>query len=166
MCGLLTLARQISVTCCCSPLTSAVGCTVCLPACLHARLHACLPACLRSGGTHEFLFHYRDDCPSHCGNHTTPIPFTCPCGAAFPDGAPHQKLYAARRFNWKVHYITKSGFGQDKPVTHDPPLIFNVAADPAEEFPVAVADAPVSSSSRLITVVVVAAATQHGFPVT
>ena len=95
-----------------------------------------------SNGTHEFLFHYRDDCPGHCGPHNTSIPFVCPCGAAYPDGAPHQKLYAARRWNWKVHYITKSAFGHDPALVHDPPLLFNVAADPAEEWPVDPANAP------------------------
>lgn len=89
---------------------------------------------------HDFLFHYRDDCPGHCGAHATPQPFVCNCSG--PLGAPKQRLYAARHGVWKAHFITKSAFGLDTPVVHSPPLLFNIAADPAEEYPVSRDAAP------------------------
>lgn len=75
----------------------------------------------------------------------------CVC-AGFPLGAPKQKLYAARIRNWKAHFITKSGFGLDPPVVHDPPLIFNVDADPAEQYPLA-ADSDAVPSGVLASIV-------------
>jgi hypothetical protein len=70
--------------------------------------------------------------------------------AGFPLGAPKQKLYAARVKNWKVHFITKSGFGLDPPVVHDPPLVFNVDADPAEQYPVAADAVPAGVLDSII----------------
>lgn len=47
------------------------------------------------------------------------------------------QLYAVRKGAFKVHYTTRSSYGQDKPVPHDPPLLFNLARDPGEQFDVA-----------------------------
>eukprot|EP01104_Vermistella_antarctica_P004126 TRINITY_DN14638_c0_g1_i1.p1 TRINITY_DN14638_c0_g1~~TRINITY_DN14638_c0_g1_i1.p1 ORF type:complete len:534 (+),score=83.18 TRINITY_DN14638_c0_g1_i1:155-1756(+) len=42
--------------------------------------------------------------------------------------------------SYKAHYITKSGFGSDPFLYHNPPLLFNVDQDPAEAFSLNVAD--------------------------
>jgi len=47
------------------------------------------------------------------------------------------KLYAAREGDYKAHFITKSGYGNDPAETHDPPLLFNLRRDPSERFDVA-----------------------------
>lgn len=47
------------------------------------------------------------------------------------------QLYAARLGPWKAHFTTRPGYGVDKPVSHDPPLLFNVVEDPSERFNVA-----------------------------
>ncbi len=43
-------------------------------------------------------------------------------------------LYAVRSGPWKAHLITRSAYGQDKPVIHDPPLLFHLGEDPGERF--------------------------------
>jgi len=43
-----------------------------------------------------------------------------------------QQLYAARVGPWKAHFITRSSYGPDKPVTHDVPELYNVEEDPSE----------------------------------
>ena len=43
-----------------------------------------------------------------------------------------QQLYAARVGSWKAHFITRSSYGPDKPVTHDVPELYNVEEDPSE----------------------------------
>ena len=43
-------------------------------------------------------------------------------------------LHAVRHGAFKAHYVTRSGFGADAPVTHDPPLLFNVEQDPGEQY--------------------------------
>jgi arylsulfatase A len=47
------------------------------------------------------------------------------------------QLYAARKGAFKAHFITRSAYGPDMPVRHDPPLLFNLEHDPAERFDVA-----------------------------
>jgi arylsulfatase A len=46
-------------------------------------------------------------------------------------------LYAARLGPWKAHFITRSGYGPDQPVTNTPPLLFHLGDDPGEKFNVA-----------------------------
>jgi len=46
-----------------------------------------------------------------------------------------QILMAVRYGAYKLHYVTRSGFGFDRPVVHDPPLLFNIEVDPGELFP-------------------------------
>jgi len=47
------------------------------------------------------------------------------------------RLYAARKGPYKAHFITRSGYGPDPPVVHDPPLLFNLGHDAGERFDVA-----------------------------
>jgi hypothetical protein len=44
------------------------------------------------------------------------------------------ELFAARLGKWKAHFFTQTGYGQPKPEPHDPPLLFNLDADPGESF--------------------------------
>ena len=39
---------------------------------------------------------------------------------------------AVRHGPYKLHFVTRSGFGFERPVVHDPPLLFNVEVDAAE----------------------------------
>lgn len=48
-----------------------------------------------------------------------------------------QTLYALRIGPWKIHYITRSGYGTDAPQVHNPPLVFHLPSDPGEKFNVA-----------------------------
>jgi arylsulfatase A len=47
------------------------------------------------------------------------------------------ELYAARKGVLKAHFQTRSGYGRDPVEKHDPPLVFNLAHDPSEQFNVA-----------------------------
>lgn len=47
------------------------------------------------------------------------------------------QLYAARIGPWKAHYISRTGYGPEKPQTNSPPLLFNVVEDAEERFNVA-----------------------------
>lgn len=47
------------------------------------------------------------------------------------------QLYAARLGPWKANFITRPGYGPEKPQTNSPPLLFNVVQDPGERFNVA-----------------------------
>ncbi len=47
------------------------------------------------------------------------------------------QLYAARLGPWKANFITRTGYGPEKPQTNSPPLLFNVAQDVSERFNVA-----------------------------
>jgi arylsulfatase A-like enzyme len=44
------------------------------------------------------------------------------------------ELFAARLGPWKAHFITQPAYGAGKPEPHDPPLLFNLEADPGESF--------------------------------
>jgi len=44
------------------------------------------------------------------------------------------QLYAVRKGQFKAHFITRSAYGQDEPVKHDPPLLFHLGHDPGEQF--------------------------------
>jgi len=58
------------------------------------------------------------------------------------DKSPHEfyfiyrgaTLFAARNGPWKIHLKTKSGFGKDPIIDHNPPLLFNVDDDPSETY--------------------------------
>jgi arylsulfatase A-like enzyme len=44
------------------------------------------------------------------------------------------ELYAVRRGPWKVHTVTRAGYGPDPPERRQPPLVYNLAEDPSERF--------------------------------
>jgi len=46
------------------------------------------------------------------------------------------QFYALRKGPWKIHLTTQAGYN-DKPVEHDPPLLFHLEHDPSERFDVA-----------------------------
>jgi arylsulfatase A-like enzyme len=45
-----------------------------------------------------------------------------------------EQLYAVRKGPWKAHFVTRSGYGQDKSESHDPPLLYHLGHDPGERF--------------------------------
>jgi arylsulfatase A-like enzyme len=47
------------------------------------------------------------------------------------------QLFAVRKGPFKAHFITRSGYDKDPPAPHDPPLLFDLGADPGERFDVA-----------------------------
>ena len=51
-------------------------------------------------------------------------------------------LNAVRKGKWKLHVRTGPGYGGEQ-VDHDPPLLFNIEADPSEQFNVAGDHAPI-----------------------
>jgi arylsulfatase A-like enzyme len=46
-------------------------------------------------------------------------------------------LMAVRLGPWKAHLMTQTGYGQEKPDKHEPPLLFNLDVDPGESYNVA-----------------------------
>jgi arylsulfatase A-like enzyme len=51
------------------------------------------------------------------------------------------RIFAVRQGPFKAHFITRSEYGSDKPVEHDPPLLYHLEHDPSEKYNVA-ADHP------------------------
>lgn len=47
------------------------------------------------------------------------------------------ELYAVRQGDFKAHYTTWVGYSKDAAQQHNPPIVYNVAHDPAERFDVA-----------------------------
>lgn len=47
------------------------------------------------------------------------------------------RLFAVRKGQWKMHLFTQKGYGQPEPDAHEPPLLFDLNADPGEFFNVA-----------------------------
>ncbi len=47
------------------------------------------------------------------------------------------RVFAVRKGWYKAHYITKSAYGKDPELKHDPPLLFHLGRDPSEQFNVA-----------------------------
>ncbi len=45
--------------------------------------------------------------------------------------------FAVRKGDYKAHFITHDSYTKDEPVKHDPPLLYNLAEDPEEEFDIA-----------------------------
>jgi len=48
-----------------------------------------------------------------------------------------QELFAARVGPWKAHFQSRSGYGGEPAVAHDPPLLYQLEQDPGERFDVA-----------------------------
>ena len=46
------------------------------------------------------------------------------------------RLQAIRKGPWKAHFITHASYSPDAPTSHNPPLLYNVEADPSEQFEV------------------------------
>ena len=51
------------------------------------------------------------------------------------------RVFAIRNGPYKAHFITRSEYGSDKPVTHNPPLLYHLEHDPSEKYNIA-ADHP------------------------
>ncbi len=47
------------------------------------------------------------------------------------------RVYAVRHGSFKAHFYTRSEYGNDAEIAHDPPLLYHLAHDPAEKFDVA-----------------------------
>jgi arylsulfatase A-like enzyme len=47
------------------------------------------------------------------------------------------ELYAVRKGPYKAHFVTQSAYGNDKPVPHDPPLLYHLGNDPSEKYDIA-----------------------------
>jgi arylsulfatase A-like enzyme len=47
------------------------------------------------------------------------------------------EVFAIRKGAYKVHLITQSEYGSDKPKVQDPPLVYNLNVDPSEKYNVA-----------------------------
>ncbi len=47
------------------------------------------------------------------------------------------QIYAVRKGPFKAHFITKTGYRRDKPVKHNPPVLYNLEHDPSEKYDVA-----------------------------
>ena len=76
-----------------------------------------------SPSPHEFLFFYRQ--------------FNVSVLPGVPAVVlPRPQVAAVKHGNWKAHFATASARGPDLRVVHDPPLVFQVASDPAERWPV------------------------------
>lgn len=47
------------------------------------------------------------------------------------------QLYAVRKGPFKIHFTTFTSYRKQKPVPHDPPLLFHLGEDPSERFDIA-----------------------------
>jgi arylsulfatase A-like enzyme len=47
------------------------------------------------------------------------------------------RIFAARKGTYKAHFITQTGYRGDKPVEHDPPLLYHLGHDPSEKHNIA-----------------------------
>ena len=47
------------------------------------------------------------------------------------------ELFAVRKGPYKAHFVTQSGYRGDKPVRHDPPVLYHLEHDPSEKYDVA-----------------------------
>jgi arylsulfatase A len=60
------------------------------------------------------------------------------------------RIYALRHGPFKAHFFTKSEYGPDPEVAHDPPLLYNLDEDPGEQFDVAARHPDVIAGIRRI----------------
>jgi arylsulfatase A-like enzyme len=47
------------------------------------------------------------------------------------------RIFAVRKGPYKAHFITRSGYGPDREVQHDPPRLYNLNHDPSEKYNIA-----------------------------
>jgi mono/diheme cytochrome c family protein len=47
-----------------------------------------------------------------------------------------EQLFAVRKGWWKAHFKTRTGYGPDQAVTHEPPALYHLGRDPGEQFDV------------------------------
>jgi arylsulfatase A len=47
------------------------------------------------------------------------------------------QLFAARKGRFKAHFITRCAYGKDDTQKHEPPLLYNLSADPSEQYDIA-----------------------------
>ncbi len=47
------------------------------------------------------------------------------------------ELFACRLGEWKAHFQTQAGYGQNGPEAHEPPLLFQLGRDPSKRFNIA-----------------------------
>lgn len=47
------------------------------------------------------------------------------------------ELFAVRKGPYKAHFVTQSAYGNDRPVKHDPPVLYHLERDPSEKYDVA-----------------------------
>ncbi len=60
------------------------------------------------------------------------------------------RLYALRHGPYKAHFFTRSEYGDDPEVAHDPPLLYNLDQDPGERYDVAARHTDVIATIRRI----------------
>ncbi len=61
------------------------------------------------------------------------------------------KIYAVRSGSFKAHFFTKSEYGSDPEVAHDPPLLYNLDQDPSEKFDLAAKHPQIIAEIRRIS---------------
>jgi len=47
------------------------------------------------------------------------------------------EVFAVRKGDYKVHFKTQDGYGQQKPMIENPPLLYNINVDPSEKYNIA-----------------------------
>ncbi len=47
------------------------------------------------------------------------------------------RIFAVRKGPYKAHFITKTAYGKDDEMQHDPPLLFHLEHDPSELYNIA-----------------------------
>jgi len=57
-------------------------------------------------------------------------------------------LYALRHGRYKAHFFTRSEYGSDPEVAHDPPLLYDLDQDPGERYDVSSAHPDVAAALR------------------
>lgn len=110
-----------------------------------------------SPSPHQFLFFYRQF------NVAAPK-LSAPLAAGEVPAAtvpPRPELAAVKHGNWKAHFATASARGPDLRVLHNPPLLFQVARDPAERWPVPTQGPDVDPAAIAALAAMVEAAREH-----
>lgn len=59
-------------------------------------------------------------------------------------------LYAVRKGSWKAHFTTHHSYSAEPPQEHNPPLLYNIEADPSEQYDVAKEHAEIVDELRKV----------------